>query len=156
MGRSQREKGKRQEYILRDFLRTLGWKADRVPSSGASQGFKGDVQASKDGKKVLFELKSRKNEYRSIYDLYTHVKSLGADGVAFPSAKDRPLVVILGYGPSVLEGGLSVWEEAVVARQPALKRALRKLFNMHKLVKESDILVVKNDHMPLLFIMYTP
>ena len=59
MGKFSRDKGMRQEYLLRDYLRKLGWTADRVPSSGAAEGFKGDIKAEKNGRTVLFELKAR-------------------------------------------------------------------------------------------------
>jgi len=36
---------KQQEYRIRDILRKRGWKANRVPVSGAAEGFKGDVIA---------------------------------------------------------------------------------------------------------------
>jgi hypothetical protein len=46
--------------VLRDALRRFGFTADRVPSSGAAQGFKGDIRFSKDGVTYLAELKARK------------------------------------------------------------------------------------------------
>jgi hypothetical protein len=58
-GRSQRRRGKRAEYKIRDLLRSKGIKAERVPLSGASW-LKGDVVAEIKGKQVAFEIKNRK------------------------------------------------------------------------------------------------
>lgn len=65
-----RSKGIRGEYIVRNQLRSLGYKADRVPLSGSAEGFKGDVIASKDGHSFKFEVKCRKDMFQNIYTLH--------------------------------------------------------------------------------------
>jgi hypothetical protein len=44
MGKASRDKGGRRERQVVTLLRGLGLPARRVPLSGASEGFKGDVQ----------------------------------------------------------------------------------------------------------------
>lgn len=44
MGKAQRDKGARFEREIVHALRAYGLRADRVPLSGASEGFKGDVR----------------------------------------------------------------------------------------------------------------
>lgn len=72
MGRASRQKGMRGEYVLRDHLRSLGKDAVRVPLSGASEGFKGDVVIQSTGE--TFEMKSRKCSFGTIYSAYFMMK----------------------------------------------------------------------------------
>lgn len=44
MGKAQRDKGARFEREVVNIFRAYGLSADRVPLSGAAQGFKGDIR----------------------------------------------------------------------------------------------------------------
>lgn len=57
-------KGKSQEYRIVYYLRKLGLKAERIPVSGTSRGFKGDVIAPP----YLIEVK-RRNEHFNPFSL---------------------------------------------------------------------------------------
>jgi hypothetical protein len=59
-GRSQRRRGKRAEYKIRDIIKRAGYDAKRVPLSGASW-LKGDVVATINGKQIFIEVKSRRS-----------------------------------------------------------------------------------------------
>ena len=60
MSRSQRDKGYRGEREAVETLTRLGWKAVRVPLSGAAQGFAGDVLVEdRAGRSVRIEVKRR-------------------------------------------------------------------------------------------------
>lgn len=43
VGKSSRDKGRRGEYQVRDLFREAGYKAERVPLSGACGGYPGDI-----------------------------------------------------------------------------------------------------------------
>jgi len=60
-------KGKRAEYEVLGLLRDAGVEAERVPVSGASRGFKGDIWMRMDGKVYKGEVKRRKDEFKKIY-----------------------------------------------------------------------------------------
>jgi Holliday junction resolvase len=53
---------KQQEYRVRDILRKQGWEAYRVPSSGASELAKGDVEARKANWRLIIDHKSTRGK----------------------------------------------------------------------------------------------
>lgn len=149
-GRASRQKGMRGEYGLRDYFRARGWKSDRVPSSGAAEGFKGDVVLEKEGKRLVAELKVRESEFKSIYakfhqgmtDYGCVVRDLGAMGAVLSYDFDK-----IGYTPgSPLQ--------MLALRTDILDRTDKKLLGLHKFVKTCDFLVIKIDRRPFIFIRY--
>lgn len=141
-GKYSRSKGRRGEYMLRDHLRTLGWNADRVPLSGASQGFKGDIVATKDGKRLVFELKVRAGKYfDDIYNSwFTSVSvSPGISNTCITYSQDLDRVLDQdSHFLSVPPGG----------------KEIKKLLNIRKWLDKSDILVIRHDRKPFIFIKY--
>lgn len=144
-GLYSRNKGKRNEYLLRDLLRSQGWVADRVPSSGAAQGFKGDIRASKGDCEVLLELKARANSFSKLYKM-AETGGLGA------YAHNQGCVILEPTLDRVLESPLAFYpprefgEHAVKGVETAMK--------LKKLLGESQILVVRDDRKPMIFIRY--
>lgn len=160
MGKFSRDKGKRGEYALRDSLRREGWKADRVPSSGAAQGFKGDVKAehAKHGGK-LFELKCRKGTFKKIYELYfAHLAQAGDDllAVALPANEDQKSACLnLSTSLEAVLGGADHHPLAHYHPQyKAFPKTFRKLANLRKLLGEADILVLRDDRQPFLYLRF--
>lgn len=155
-GRFSRNKGRRTEYELRDHLRRLGYKADRVPSSGAAQGFKGDIHASKEGKTYIFEVKNYADKFNSIYVLYeAAIRSMKEDvvGFAFPFEK-HVLVSLSSSLESAIEGPIVYESYKQHKLYEGHKRAFEMLGKMQRLLKESDILVIRTNRKPFLFIIY--
>lgn len=147
-GKASRGKGKRNEYLLRDYLRELGWTADRVPSSGASQGFKGDIVASKDGQKVIFELKARAESFKKIYELLDQYNGLlriarqdHTCTVSYTLEDTRPMSAFF-------------LEQELFTEFPRFKRTFGKLWGLEKLLGEAQILVLKDDRRPFIFVAY--
>ena len=62
MGKAQRDKGARFEREIVSTLRAYGLKADRVPLSGAAEGFKGDVRLI-DHNEVVLTVEAKKRAY---------------------------------------------------------------------------------------------
>lgn len=67
MGRASKRKGNRAEREIVGKLRQKGFEAHRVPLSGPSDAFPGDVLISLDGRKLIGEVKRRKNGFKQLY-----------------------------------------------------------------------------------------
>jgi Holliday junction resolvase len=62
-----RQKGKRGEYEIRDKIRGAGIEAERVPVSGVSSGFKGDIWFKINDVVYKGEVKRRKSGFTTLY-----------------------------------------------------------------------------------------
>lgn len=153
-GHRSRRRGKRGEYLLRNYLRQLGWVADRVPSSGAAQGFKGDVKANRDGLDLTFELKNWSGDFNKIYELYAeHCKLKQDDLLSIVVPGEAKLCLDLSSSlDAVLEGGQTY--DVSHPLLPKYKRTFQKLGSLQRLLGESDILVLKDDRRAFLFLKY--
>lgn len=144
-GRASKQKGTRAELILRDILRSKGWAADRVPLSGAAAGFKGDVTATKEGRTLLVEVKSRQDEYKSIYVMLDNTPALVLTGLNMPSG-----CIAIGYD---LDRVLNQ-TRFTLEPDPKYARTLRKIVTMQKLLGEAELLAVKINNKPFIYIKY--
>lgn len=155
-GHVSRRRGKRGEYLLRDHLRALGWTADRVPSSGASEGFKGDVVATRGDVKKVFEVKNHSGTFKKIYELYdAHCRALGDDLMTFVAPGEARLCVSVSSSLDAVLENAHVYE--LQERHPLSKkysRQFQKLGNLQNLLGSADILVLKDDRKPFLFVRY--
>lgn len=143
-GRASRQKGMRGEYSARDLFRSWGWEADRVPASGAAQGFKGDLRIRKNGLELKVEVKNEEASYTSLYKL------LDTTGAA--SLIEAPnMMVLLSYNfeDLGLESGSS-FAKPVDLKSPGVKKTI----GMYALVKGCDFLMVKNNNKPFIYIRY--
>lgn len=151
-GKASRDKGKRGEYGLRDYLRDKGFDAHRVPSSGAAQGFKGDVASTKDGERYLFEMKCRAAAFGSIYTLWNYSKLACLD-IWYP---EQDIEVSISENVlHVIEKNKSFSELDSKALSVECRRGLRKILSVQQFVKGCDILALKDDRRPTLFIRYS-
>jgi hypothetical protein len=146
-GAGRRKKGQRAEYLVRDDLREKGYKADRVPLSGASEGFKGDVIASKDGDKFVFEVKSRKNEFKSIFEFFFSRKDKDTDTYRFYVGDN--LMVAMSRNFEAIKKNYS----EVFKPEPETK-VTRKILRIKSWLQGADFLVIKNNGSSLLYLKY--
>lgn len=139
-GRMSRNKGKRAEYLVRDYLRSIGFTdAVRVPLSGASEGFKGDVVfTNKQGKKFTVEVKSRASAFKTIYEHYVNKI------VLHPS-----LGTIVVYNTQDDPNGIFT-DEVDVRNQ----RDFKQFETLNDLRQGADILAIKDNNKPILFIEF--
>ena len=152
-GRASRQKGMRGEYAFRDAIRRFGYVADRVPCSGAAQGFKGDVRFSKDGKEYTAEVKSRKGSFKTLYALFAE---------HFAQAQDDKLsIVVEGQLINLSSSPVGALEDCghytIAEHLPFYnkhRRTFKRLLKLKELVKGCDLLVVKDNNKPFLFIRY--
>ena len=148
-GKFSRDKGRRAEYLVRDLLRVEGYVADRVPLSGASHAYKGDIRFSKDGKVYLAEVKVRaKGAFTRIYEAFSSTVLGGVLGVL---DGDGRAATIASTATLALEASKV---DLIYKRHPEWAKAETKLFKLQELLGEADILVIKEDHKPFLFIKY--
>lgn len=148
-GRASRSKGKRGEYLVRDYFRSLGYTSDRVPSSGAAQGFPGDIKVyDKEGKSFLVEVKSRQESFKTIYEMVDNYSR----GLPFRINYRGKLISIAYEFPSVTLNNVHFFD--VLPTYPGAKRTLDKIFKMQELLKGCEYLVVKDNNKPLLFMRY--
>jgi hypothetical protein len=139
----------RNEYLLRDILRLGGYEAHRVPSSGAAEGFKGDVAFSKDGKQHLAEVKSRKEHFKPIYEAYT---KFGEFAVAVPVENGPLLCVSVSASMDAALSNSAVYVPP--GTDKVMAKAIRKLLSIQDMLQASDILVVRDDRKPFLYVRY--
>jgi hypothetical protein len=146
-GKYSRDKGARNERLVRDYFRGLGLVCDRVPLSGASQGFKGDLRVALPSGQVLYpEIKARKQEFKTVYEL------LGkANARAFDFGGQLVLLSREFAGLGYLYPVTPVFFPEPV---PPKSRGGRKLLGLKKLLKGCDFLVIKDDRQQPLFIRY--
>lgn len=155
--KSARERGRRAEYAVRNYLRMLGWTAERVPCSGAAAAIKGDVVANKGERKLTLEVKSHHgkfNKFWAMLDAYRRIKGDDLISVFIPSSTGRSVCDI----SESLEGlydsdgvyelpnnlGLGVEWDVTLKRLPTLQR----------MVGDSDILVLHENRKPFLFFRF--
>jgi Holliday junction resolvase len=156
LSRRSRGRGKRAEYGLRNYLRSLGWQADRVPSSGASQGFPGDVRAVKGDRTLLFECKcytEKFDQFWVLLDTYQRTEKNDLLSVAVPGS--ALLCCDISYSLEALFDSDGVY--TLTYRQPLyaqFKSTFDRLETMQKMVKGSDVLVLKSDRKPWIFLRY--
>lgn len=145
MYNKSRSKGLRNEYLVRDYFRSIGYRADRVPSSGASQGFKGDIRVISDsGNEFLVEVKSRKDEFKNIY---VYLENICVPLKVFY----KDVLIIASFTFSDVVPQPSETYPMIKGNSAGLDRILR----LKKYVKDCDYLVIKDDRKPLIFIRFT-
>jgi hypothetical protein len=150
-GKASRDKGSRGERQLRDHLREKGWHdVLRVPLSGASQGFKGDVVARADGlgQEHSFELKVRAGGFDKIYKLLTHAGSLAfCDPLTLRGA-------LVTYDPNALlvAGRHYVKMDCYTDKE---QKVMQKILKMReKWLGDASFLVIKQDRHPFIFVRF--
>lgn len=153
-----RDKGARNERLLVKHLREKGYKATRVPLSGAAEGYKGDVALEIPSKHECYkvEVKTRRSSFARIYELYkqmqnTNVSALNSGAQTF--VYDGDLVAI----SDDVEHALRAWTYHPYkdySLDKTWERTFRKVRNMKSLLGEADILAIKDDRKPWLFIVY--
>lgn len=146
-GKMSRDKGSRNERALVAHLLALGWNARRIPLSGAMEGFKCDVIATKGPDTVKFEVKSRNSSFTKIYAL------LDSGEMARIHNEETGGLVAITTNFDALR--LFKDRDFKHARHyTGFGRTISKIFNMQKLLGEADFLAIKDDRRPFLFLEY--
>ena len=155
-GRASRQKGMRREYEVRDHLRKFGYTADRVPLSGASQGFKGDIRAKRGETITVFEVKARVAGFDSVYHLFNQNAVLGLLCLEI-EGEGEPTLCRISTDPDLALQSGGVYEPIDHFRGSTvavLHRTGRKCMKMKDWLQGADVLVIRQDRQPLLYIRY--
>lgn len=123
-----------------------------MPASGASQGFKGDIRAVRDGKTYLLEVKARQDSFTKVYELMCllHTKALYA---SFKGVETQEGSFRLGYSFSdVISPVVSF---VLVAPSFPEYKLVKAVLNLKSLLGPCHALVLKADRRPLLYVRFT-
>jgi hypothetical protein len=94
-GKLAKTRGTTFEYRVRNWFKRCGFKALRVPASGASQAMKGDIEVElHDGSKMYIEAKRRTNGYSELMGWIRESKSKGVYTIVLGVGREKPLVVV--------------------------------------------------------------
>ncbi|MEM4620316.1 MAG: hypothetical protein QW607_08885 [Desulfurococcaceae archaeon] len=91
-GKKSQRKGKRVEYYIRDLLRQIGF-CERVPCSGNSRAFKGDLILRVNERELKIEVKARK-DFKTLYSWLEPTKKTKPDLLLLKANHKVPLVVM--------------------------------------------------------------
>lgn len=160
MGKFSRDKGKRNELKLVHSLRAEGFKAERVPLSGASAMIKHDVIfEEQNGTQHTIELKTRKCSFDFVYRImakfYPYSNNESAGGL-FLALSDTDLVS-LHYTASeaiAAKDSLHRYIEVQPLEDKKAARDLQRIINLKHLKEGADLLVIKDDHKAFIYINY--
>lgn len=149
MGLRSKQKGYRNEIIVRDYLREVGYDAQRVPLSGASAYIgKGDVIINRNlPGQVIFEVKSRRDEFKKVYAFYDTLWNdfVGPEAIGL-RAPDFLIALSYNYlSLDLVSTYFTVGADRDVAR----------IVRLHKYLGGADILAIKQDRKPILFLKFT-
>lgn len=152
MGMMSRRKGRKGEQQLVLYLANRGWQAERILNQAHTAGLP-DVKAYRNQQSYTFELKLRKDSFKSIYDLYFSEKD-----------EEGCLNFVLnsgGIGVAVSRNWESLLSLDVYLRnltlQPPLPKQLQaynRLVRLEELGRHADFLVLRDNRKPMLFIRY--
>lgn len=137
MGKFSRDKGARNERSLVSQLIGAGWQARRVPLSGAMKGYKFDVVAEKDEVKFNIEVKTRNAAFQWLYTLIAE-----RDVMHFSCGE---FYVCLCKNLKDLEMTNHIYN----VLEPNFYKKIRNLYNLNN---GADVLAVKDDRKPFLFL----
>ena len=148
-----RRRGRAGEYRLRDHFRSLGYQADRVPMSGAAQGFKGDVRFKIPGREgeLTAELKNWGGTFQKIYDLYfENIRVNKSDLMSFSV---DGLCIDMSTSIDSLFDTESVYPPATsVNLFDKYSRTFARFKTLNAMRGGADVFVIKDNHLPFIFI----
>lgn len=137
MGIMQRRKGSHNERLVVKHLQNKGYKAIRIPLSGATLYAKGDVEVEFNNKTLVLEVKVRAQGFTKLY------KKLLKEGRVWEKNKKHTLYASFEFEDAAF-GQL---------RYLGVPESLGlNIRGYEKLKGPSDLLVVKADYRPFIFI----
>lgn len=153
MGKFSRMKGRREEQQLVLHLAKLDYKAERILRQYQAAG-QPDVKATKGDKTITLENKSRHSSFKSIYTVYYDDRDLEgllcfvlcSSGVAVAMSTDFEKVI-------KCEG--QVFRNLTTfPPNPKYLKVYQRLVGLKQVKQDADVLVLKDNGKPRLFIRY--
>lgn len=141
-GLKSRNKGCRNEYLARDHIRAQGYKVDRIPASGASQGFKGDLRVMTESGTLIVEVKSRKKYFECLHE----ANLIGPVNLT--------LTTQVRVGNSLADVVEPIPAAHIRVTLLPTPQQLRKLERCAEMLGPADILMVKDDRRPWIYMRF--
>lgn len=139
--------------MLRDSLRREGYEAKRVPLSGASPGYKGDIAVSKGTDSWTLEAKLRApGTFSRIYSLFDQKQKDGSFAVAYGDETDLSLVSIHSTFASATLG--PIYYNPTTDYGAEEIKAVKKLVSIKGMMQDCNYLVIREDRKPFLYVRY--
>lgn len=151
-GLKSRNKGRREEQQLVLALAKLGYQAERILRQYQYSG-QPDVRASKDGKEYTFEMKSRKESFKTLYELY-YQEMDGDKVLKFVLSSNGIAVAVSTDFNAVLSATTHFRNLALFPAEKKKLKAYERFVKLKELKQSADFLVIKDNNMPRLFIKY--
>ena len=139
MGKMQRDKGNRIEREIVNYLKQKSINAKRVPLSGSTDGFKGDVIIELTNKTLKCEVKARKDGFKPIYK---NLPKIETGSLKLITEKNRLAVLKIDEFVKILKG-----EKLNKYTSDTLHRKLKQIDNW---IADNDILFIKANRKPVL------
>lgn len=152
MGAFSRAKGSREERGLVAHLKALGYEAKRVPLSGMMKGYKHDVEATKEGKTYTFELKTRKDAFKTVYDLYR--KNSGSSNIMRFVPPGSTGAIAIGTDLEQVNMTRDVHFFKFPTPTAVEIKTTKRIVGLNALRGGADILVIKDNNKPRLFLRF--
>lgn len=144
MGKFSRAKGCRVERELVNLLKSEGWQAERILRQ-YQVGDEPDVTATRDNKTIRLEMKARHNMFKDLYLLLSrnNVSTLNAFLVGSSC-------ITVSYS---LNDTLSSDRSFTPYSDKVNMKSINKVYKwLNDWLKKADVLVLKDDRRPMLFI----
>ena len=157
-GKASRDKGSRREReLVAELIDRHQWRdVFRVPLSGAMQGYKGDVIGRPPGMGTqwVLEAKARKGTFMRVYHLVNKHRIFDRGSFSFSTPEGD--CVIMSYNPNELIKIASCYIfPPVSAFEDKKDRAVLKYISARReWLGEADLLALKGDREPWLFVRY--
>jgi hypothetical protein len=153
-GRMSRNKGGRVERLLVAELKKLGWTdVYRIPLRGSYQKTTGHCKPDVIGfaplvrRNVKFEVKARKDLFKAIYDLIDGRPDDTANIIGYlDPAVGIPFTISYSIEALLSGGSLTLFQNDA--------KMCKKIMKTKEWLGESDILALKQDHKPFLFVRF--
>jgi len=152
IGKFSRNKGRRSEQQLVLYLARHGYQAERILRQYQAAG-QPDVKAAKAGIVTTFEMKARKDSFKSIYALYNSEKDANSV-VAFVTHSGGTPVAMSNDFEALLGSDRTFRNLTLFPPNSALLKVYNRIVYLNKLRQAADYLVVKDDNKPMLFLRF--
>jgi Holliday junction resolvase len=152
VGKFSRMKGRRNEQQLVLYLARHGYQAERILRQYQAAG-QPDVKALKAGVTTTFEMKARKDSFKTIYALYNSEKD-DKGVVAFVThSGGKP--VAMSTDLEVLLGSDKTFRNLVLfPPPPRMLKVYNRILKLDELRQTADYLCIKDNGKPMLFLRY--
>jgi Holliday junction resolvase len=153
VGKFSRSKGRRNEQQLVLYLARHGYQAERILRQYQAAG-QPDVKATKiAGIVTTFEMKARKDSFKTIYALYNSEKD-DKGVVAFVTYSGGKPVALSTDFEALLGSDRTFRNLILFPPNPKLLKVYNRIVKLDELRQSADYLVIKDNNKPMLFLRF--